>query len=502
MLVWLFATLVGGGVVAAGLVMYLRRPQEKAAAHVGVAAEQIRPAAKTASKAASKAAALSTTPTSGKAPHAQSDDDKTTPLQEPVKASLKGDLTAATTEPAPAAQLSPTKPDEPLGIVANSKQRLPDEKQGVLDQEPASLTGNMPPRPDPVAAGDEPTLPVVADVPGGLYAARTQPKTADFLRARGGTIDSQQAVEAGLNWLARHQGTDGHWGADCLGTSPNSRCDKEAPCQGTGQAYEAGHTGLALLAFQAAGHYDFNGQKYSGQVAKGLDYLVQKQAPDGSIVGSQTPSPALIAAGARIQPYFMYEHAMATFALCEACAVGVAAGMPDPRYQAAAQRAVSFIESIQHDDGGWRYTVNASEMSDCSVSGWVMLALKTAREANLSVSPQTISRMLEFFAAHHQDGRTFYIDSQFGAAVASGTDAMTGVGMIAVEFFEHQVDSPIVQAGAAYLADQAAALAPPPPGAIVRPADVTGLPASLASGKNYYLWYNCTMAMFQVGGET
>jgi hypothetical protein len=140
-----------------------------------------------------------------------------------------------------------------------------------------------------------------------------------------------------------------------------------------------------------------------------------------------------------------------------------------------------------------------------------MLALKTALGAKLDVQPQTISRMMDFFAAHYIDGRTIYFQtdgppmqlpdgSTLTTPAQVGTDAMTGVGMMAVEFFEHNLDSPIVQVSAARLAKKAEALSPPPPDAVgvhERLRDVDGMPAST----DYYLWYNCTMAMFQVGGE-
>ncbi|HJT34042.1 MAG TPA: hypothetical protein VJ783_18495, partial [Pirellulales bacterium] len=352
--------------------------------------------------------------------------------------------------------------------------------QRVAD-EPTEPLADAPGKPPDVP--EQPELGVVADTPEGLYAARTKPKTAEWLAARGGTAESQKAVEDGLDWLARHQGEEGHWGADCLGsTDPNSRCDRSAPCEGPGLPYEIAHTGLALLAFQAAGHYYFNGQKYSGQVARGLDYFVEEQAPDGSIVGSQNPSPELMRAGAPFQRNFMYEHAIGTLALCEACAVALAEGQkPDPRYQRAAQRAVSFIEKEQHRDGGWRYGGDRhalDEKSDCSVSGWVMLALKTAGEAKVHVSPQTISQMTDFFAAHYVHGRTIY-----QLPSTPGGDAIIGMGMMAVEFFEHKLESPVVQNGAAYLASEADV--------------IRDRPAISA----YYSWCNGTMAMFQAGGE-
>ncbi|MGH7140719.1 MAG: hypothetical protein ACREHD_33725, partial [Pirellulales bacterium] len=481
LLVWLFAMLVGSAAVSAGLLAYLPWSQKKEAAPVEVATEPLRPTSKTAAKAA--------------APPSRQTSDKTAPPQQPGKVSPKeGD--AASTEPALKGETSPTKPDKSLGIVA-------DKQKGMVADEPTGLLADAHPKPEPLAVPEEPKLAIVADTTKGLYAERTKPKTPELLAERGGTVESQKAVEDGLNWLARHQGQDGHWGADCLGTDPNSRCDQKAPCQETGQAYEIAQTGLALLAFQAAGHYYFNGQKYSSHVQKGLDYFVQEQAPDGSIVGSQNPSAEQIKAGASFQQHFMYEHAMGTFALCEACAVAIAEGKkPDPRYLTAAQRAAAFIEKVQHADGGWRYRVDVREQSDCSVSGWVMLALKTAREAKLNVSPLTISRMLDFFAAHYADGQT-----EYGAPPNLPTDAMTGVGMMAVEFFQHKLDSPIVQGGAAYLAEKSDVLTQPLPGfagAQMQKAfqgGIAALPASFDPSINYYLWYNCTMAMFQVGGE-
>ncbi|HEX7450215.1 MAG TPA: prenyltransferase/squalene oxidase repeat-containing protein [Pirellulales bacterium] len=474
--VWLLATLVGSGVVATALLVYWSPSHEKQATPVAMLARQVQPAVKSDLKTDTtiddKSAASSRQTPSKTAP-SESDDHYAKPLPQPVEADH--DETAAGTQADATAQSSPTKPDKPLGIVADRQKReTANGTIGLVADEPTGVLGDAPSKPETLAVPDEPKLAVVADTAKGLYAERTQPKTSDWLGERGGTAASQQAVEDGLDWLARHQATDGHWGADCLGTGLNSRCDRVAPCDGLGEAYEAAHTGLALLAFQAAGHYYFNGQKYSGQVKKGLDYLFWKQSVDGSIVGSQVPTPEQADAGIQFPGCFMYEHAVATFALCEACAVAIAAGKkPDPRYQLAAQRAVSFIEEVQHDDGGWRYTVNAKDVSDSSVSGWAMLALKTAREAELRVSPQTISKMMDFFATHYSDGRTHYL--RFGNA---GSDALTGVGMMAVVFFEHKLDSPVVQSGAARLAVY----------------DIAGRP-------DYYSWYNCTMAMFQVGGE-
>jgi hypothetical protein len=322
--------------------------------------------------------------------------------------------------------------------------------------------------------------------PLGLYSERTRVDRKTWIGQVGGTPESELAVADGLDWLARHQAEDGHWGPDCLGPG-GLRCEQQAPCSGKGGRFEAALTGLAVLAFQAGGNYDFNDHPYSDHVRRGLDWLAAQQGPNGQIVGSLNRA-NLRTDVAAYQPdwhpndKYMYEHAIATFALAESCAVARAAQRhADESHLNAALKAVQFIESQQHDDGGWRYHPNKSEPSDASVSGWAMLALKTAIEADLPVDKQVVSRMVAFFKSLEEPltGRTHYVLNVFG------TDALTGVGMMVDEFVLKQPNSELVQLAAPYLADHAS--------------------VHWGEGRNatsdFYLWYNCTLAMFQAGGD-
>jgi hypothetical protein len=361
---------------------------------------------------------------------------------------------------------------EPIGIVAdNPATGLPaePEKKGLVAKPPLGL---------PVA----PPQGIPAAPPAAIFAERTKPKTPEQLSTLGGSARSQAAVEDGLNWLARHQAYDGHWGADCVGAGPKSRCEPEHPCDGAGQPYEAAQTGLAVLAFQAGGHYYFNDQKYSQTVERGLRWFVEQQS-GGWMVGSQNLTASLSIGGSGgFERNFMYEHAIATFALCEACAVALAEGRePEPLYLDAATKAVRCLEHSQHADGGWRYTIDRSEQSDCSVSGWVMLALKTAQEAHIKVDQRVMGRMVSFFRHHRLRARTIYKSTRL-----QGTDAIVGVGMLVDEFINHQPHSSLVEQGASLLADKAEL----PWG------ERDALPEC-----DYYLWYNCTLAMFQAGGS-
>ncbi|MFH1266492.1 MAG: carboxypeptidase regulatory-like domain-containing protein [Planctomycetota bacterium] len=91
----------------------------------------------------------------------------------------------------------------------------------------------------------------------GMYRRRTQANREQWITQYGGTVESEQGVEEGLAWLARHQAEDGSWSNQCLGfktRAPLSRCEQDHACDGPGQTAEMAHTGLALLAFQAGGY--------------------------------------------------------------------------------------------------------------------------------------------------------------------------------------------------------------------------------------------------------
>ena len=313
----------------------------------------------------------------------------------------------------------------------------------------------------------------------GLYAKRTMGDRSQWIANYGGSTISESTVNAALEWLARHQADDGAWTHRSIGSgSADSKCEP-IPCTGSGKNYDMAHTGLALLAFQAGGHYDFNDKVYSPAVRRGLDWMVTHQRPDGGLVGS-----AKAPKKKRFHRQYMYEHGIAAFALAEACAVAAAMGEPENEpYVNAARRAVDFIHEMQHTDGGWRYTDELSRESDTSVTGWQILALKTAKEAGLPVSEECVRKVRDFCdsRASYTSGRTGYTSRD------PITDATTGVGMLARQFLLDEPDAPLVRDAAEYLAGYA---------------EKTWAGGQAAgNNKDFYLWYNCTLAMFQAGGE-
>jgi uncharacterized protein YfaP (DUF2135 family) len=318
----------------------------------------------------------------------------------------------------------------------------------------------------------------------GLYAKRTMAGRSEWIAESGGSTQSETTVDDGLNWLARHQGEKGGWSRELLGGGEKSRCEKPLACSDADNVVHCpfAHSGLALLAFQAGGHYYFNNNTYSKTVRRGLDWLVANQASDGALFNAKASRKRNNPEGFS-QPS-MYEHGIAAFALADACAAARESGQaPDARYLHAAAKAARFIEEVQHRDGGWRYNDRVKEPSDTSVTGWQVLALKSAREAGIAIPAPCVEQVRRYFNEREMgvDGRTDYLQPN------TGTDAMTGVGMLARQFLLNEPHAPLIGEAANYLARRAQ--------------QQWGNAAGATAGTDYYLWYNCTLAMYQAGGK-
>jgi len=328
----------------------------------------------------------------------------------------------------------------------------------------------------------------------GLYDRRTQGDRDTWITNYGGSVASEEAVTDALDWLARHQGPDGFWSSECLAGGQWSQCkgghcDEDGHGTKAGRKYEMAQTALALLAFQAGGHYYFNDRKYSDRVRKALDWMVDHQEADGALVSEKDRG-----GHSRYHTFYMYDHGIATFALADACAAAKALGRPrNDKYYGALKRAVNYIYSQQHEDGGWRYTDDFERYGDTSVTGWQVLALKSAKEAGLEVDYRCIEKIRDFFdkCLMEDHGRTWYENP--GSTRKQQSDATTGIGMLVRQFLLNEPDHPSIGKAAPYLVSLAER----------HKADKTVEDRTLdyKLAYNYYLWYNCTLAMFQAGGE-
>ncbi len=150
------------------------------------------------------------------------------------------------------------------------------------------------------------------------------------------------------------------------------RCEPGSAASGGGSDVNVALTGYALLCYLGAG-YDHKFGTYRTTVQKALDYLLSAQKPDG-LIGVRN-----------------YEHAVAAMALAEAYGM-----TSDPTLRAPAQKAITLLVSRQaRNDAkeadkpygglGWDYVDGNPARNDSSVSGWCVMALKSAVASGLNV---------------------------------------------------------------------------------------------------------------------
>jgi hypothetical protein len=152
---------------------------------------------------------------------------------------------------------------------------------------------------------------------------------------------------------------------------------------------------------------------------------------------------------------------------------------------------LNYIEATQHKQrGGWRYTPQVS--SDTSVTGWMMMALKSGELSGLEVEPDTyagINRWLELAKASPTE-RDRYRYNPFAPntpAQAHGrrpSPTMTAVGILMRMYSGWSRENEDMQSAADYIAKF-----PPSIG------------TNRAPQRDTYYWYYATQVMFHMGGE-
>jgi hypothetical protein len=290
-------------------------------------------------------------------------------------AEIVADAAIATVVPEPAAQ-------QPLAA-ADPSAAAADVPLVAIDaaEVGAAVAG---PQPDPTAASATSTTQTVSvriepaqgrpRVAGGVggrpFAARRGNERREAVRSRGGSAESEAAVERGLAWLALHQAVDGSWQFDLSGC----RCDGGCRDPGTLESSTAS-TAIALLPFLGAGSTHLDGP-YQGTVSRGIYYLVSRMQP--------TPRGGDFCEGT------MYGHGVTTLVLAEALGM-----TKDDMLVPYVRDAVRFIETAQDmHGGGWRYL--PGQAGDTTVTAWQLAALKSAALAGLETPSPTIDGVRRF----------------------------------------------------------------------------------------------------------
>ena len=276
-----------------------------------------------------------------------------------------------------------------------------------------------------------------------------------------------EAIELGLAFLARHQAQQGHWSLHqfALG-KPYQDPENQVALHANTAA-----TGLALLSFLGAG-YHHQSQKYNRVVRAGLQSLLRGQQKNGDLfVGEDEASNQSVA---------LYSHGIATIALCEAYGMTLDSELLEP-----VQRSLDFVVNTQHPQhGGWRYQPRIG--SDTSVTGWMMMALKSGQMGQLDVPARTWSGLEYFMETASVTNHPYLFrynphapDTKTQRHGRYPTDTMTAVGLVIRIYTGSRRDNPEMIHGAEYLLEN--------------------LP-SIQKRDTYY-WYYATQIMYHMGGK-
>ncbi len=284
---------------------------------------------------------------------------------------------------------------------------------------------------------------------------------------------SEAAVRAGLAWLVAHQGPDGAWS----GARFSAQCGElgSSPCSGPGSsAHDVGLTGLALLALLGDGHSTNTG-RHMESVKRGVVWLLGEQDHSGRI-------------GPDSSHAFVYDHAIATLAVCEAYFFS-----RTPLLKRAAENAVGYIQRIRNPYGAWRYDAPGLGDNDTSVTGWMIFALASAKEAGLRVDSAALEGGLAWIdevtdpasghVGYNRRGKLSSRTPGNASFPAEKGEALTAVGILSRIFLgQTPEDTPAIERGAELLRDALPAWEPD------------------AFACDMYYWYYGTYAMYQLGG--
>lgn len=356
--------------------------------------------------------------------------------------------------------------ERPLALDANYSESLGEqliEEELALDEEPVLELEDQAVVLEPLPTMEQPlALPDLAALsPVGLLAASDKPSQfigvalsgrepgmrEGLLAAFGGDATTEQAVMAGLDWLVRNQKSTGGWSL----RGPYS--------DGANAENAEAATAMALLAFQGRGftHRGNAGDKYTQAVERGWRRLLKSQDSDGMFFRDGPDH------------HRFYTQAQCTIALCELFAM-----TQDEELRDLAQAAVDYLVKTQASPGGWKYVPGRG--SDLSVTGWVVMALQSARMAGIEVPSPVFPRINKFLDSVAREGGSRYSYERRGGPRLP----MTAEGLLCRQYLGWKHDDARLNNGVARLVKN---------------------PPKWRGGRDAYYWYYATQVCHHMEGD-
>lgn len=184
------------------------------------------------------------------------------------------------------------------------------------------------------------------------------PPSAEALKA---------AYGRALHWLVAHQDEDGRWDSDGFG-----KHDPDGVTDGAGNSlHDVSATGLSMMALLGSGSTLRSGP-HREALKKAAQWLVNQQDPQSGLFGP------------RAAHDYIYDHAIATFAMCEAYGLSGKEELREP-----AQKGLDYLEMHRNPYAVWRYQPRDND-NDTSVTTWALLAYESGDFFKLRVNKEAL----------------------------------------------------------------------------------------------------------------
>ena len=171
------------------------------------------------------------------------------------------------------------------------------------------------------------------------------------LKQMGGTPECEEAVMKALRWIKKTQNSDGSWG----------------------KADQVGMTGFAILVYLGHCETPTTSAEFGDSVTRGIAYLIN--------IGLKNKGKITVHKDTSIR--WVYEHAIATYALAEAYTFCSKLDHKIPDLDTVTKDACEIIMKGQGESGGWVYRYAPTNEGDNSVGYWQIQALKACSHTGL-----------------------------------------------------------------------------------------------------------------------
>jgi prenyltransferase beta subunit len=274
----------------------------------------------------------------------------------------------------------------------------------------------------------------------------------------------EKSVDKALAYLSKQQAPDGSFRGNDVG--------------------QPAITSLGIMAYLSRGHQPGSGP-YGKQLERAIDYVLSTQRRDGLFTRLDAPGPRYIPN----QPDHTatYNHAIAGLMLGEM--YGMCTGQRSEQVRRAIEQALIFTWRLQAqkkdkatDKGGWRYIHDRDDRdSDISVTGWHLMFLRSAKNAEFDVPKVYVDAAVGFVKRCYVGSKSKGTFSYYPGEKDKASLTMTCIGTLSLALGGLHRD-PLVLEAADWMLDD-------------------GVEDYGDHKRWHYRYYYYVQAMAQVGGE-